>query len=200
MTRISAVLPVRNAESAVAKLVETVFGALDYIHPIKGREPLDLAEVIALDERSDDNTLSALTILHGRFPQLRTIQDIEPGTAIRVGAKVARGELWLALDHPIDPDRAAWAIDNVLRGYRAAIIVGEVLAVQAEIGRLVLPHCPGGLVSAQAAITRELQRSDHQAAWAPPQTGSARDRLRLVMRSRLGRLGFGRFDRPARRK
>ena len=42
-------------------------------------------EILAMDERSRDNTLAVLSLLSGRIDQLQAFQDIPRGTAIMQG-------------------------------------------------------------------------------------------------------------------
>ena len=87
-------------------------------------EDLDY-ELLALDESSRDNTLSVLSILHAKLPQLRTMQDIEPGTAVLTAARAALGRVWLLADAPFDPQRGLWAARQVFCGDPAALVPGE---------------------------------------------------------------------------
>ncbi len=153
-------------------------------------------EILALDQRSGDNTLSVLSLLHGQVPGLRTLQDVEPGLAIRRATRVARGSVWLFIDRPLDPELGAWGVGQVLRGHRAAIIPGEMLVVDQPLGISVLPRLSGGLVSAQKAISRHLRGQSLQPVWSPPSNNGAAHRARLFVRGQLGRLGLGRLDRP----
>ena len=151
-------------------------------------------ELIALDERSRDNTASVLSILHARIPQLRTFQDLEPGTAVMRAARAARGRVWLIADAPFDSDHGLWATRQVFCGDRAALVPGEVLAVARGVGQAALGWLAGGLVSAQREVERMLEAQGQQPAWSPPRGQSLRDRARLFVRGRLGRAGLGRFD------
>src|SRR6185503_19105626 len=99
-----------------------------------GRDRPLAFEVLALDERSGDNTASVLSVLHGQVPYLRTLQDLDRGTAIRSASRVARGDVWLVLDRPVDPELAGWAVAQVLGGRRAAIVPGEILVVHRSVG------------------------------------------------------------------
>ncbi len=151
-------------------------------------------EILALDERSGDNTLSYLSILHAQVPQLRTLQDLRRGTGISQGAKVARGRRWLILDRPVNPELLRWALLQLReQGHPAAIIPGEVLAVTASTGTATLYDARGGLASAQRAVERNLHRSGAgKAAWRPaPDHGVARRAL-LYVRRRLGGLNLSR--------
>ncbi|MCA9707706.1 MAG: hypothetical protein KDK70_17785 [Myxococcales bacterium] len=137
-----------------------------------------------------------LSLLHGQIPSLRTIQDVEPGRAIRRATAVARGSVWLVMDRPLDPELGAWGVGQVLRGHRAAVIPGEMLVVDQPLGVTVLPRISGGLVAAQHAVTRHLRGQNLQPVWSPPSKGGAAHRARLFVRGQLGRLGLGHLDRP----
>jgi hypothetical protein len=174
--------------------------------PIDPADPADAAghgtrdpsldwELIALDESSRDNTLSVLSILHAKLPQLRTIQGLVPGTAVMRAARIARGRVWLIADAPFDPDHGLWAARQVFCGDRAAIIPGEVLAVHRNLGQAALGWLSGGLVSAQREVERMLESHGQRPAWSPPRDRAIRARAQRFARGRLGRLGFGRLDR-----
>jgi len=153
-------------------------------------------EILALDERSGDNTLSYLSILHAQVPELRTHQDLARGAGLSQGAKVARGRRWLILDRPVSAELLRWAVLQVReQGHPAAIVPGEVLAVTASTGTAALYDLRGGLSSAQRAVEHTLERErgrgrgeTHRAAWRPaPDHGVAR-RAILYVRRRLGGL------------
>jgi hypothetical protein len=109
---------------------------------------------------------------------------------------VARGNVWLVLDHAIDPALGGWAVSQILSGQRAAVVPGELLAVDRRVGQAVLRTFSGGLVSAQNAVVRHLRGRGEAPAFSPPPDPSAPGRARLLLRGALGRLGFARFDRP----
>lgn len=192
---VSLILPLRDQEAQTAATVRTAQEIAQRVSLPEERTSLE-AEILALDQRSGDNTLSVLTLLHGQIPGLRTLQDVEPGRAIRRATKVARGSVWMVLDRPLDPELGAWGVSQVIRGHRAAIIPGEMLVVDQPLGVTVLPRVAGGLVSAQQAITRHLRGQNLQPVWSPPSKRGAAHRARLFVRGQLGRLGLGRLDRP----
>ena len=192
---VSLILPLRDQETETAATVRAAARIVERVAPPEGRGPLS-AEILALDQRSGDNTLSVLSLLHGQIPSLRTLQDVEPGQAIRRATRVARGAVWLVMDRPLDPDLGAWGVGQVLRGHRAAIIPGEMLVVDQPLGITVLPRLPGGLVSAQQAVTRHLRGQNLQPVWSPPSKQGAIQKARLFVRGQLGRFGFGWLDRP----
>jgi hypothetical protein len=152
-------------------------------------------ELIALDESSRDNTLSVLSILHARLPQLRTLQGLDPGTAVMRAARSAQGRVWLIVDAPFAAEHGLWAARQVFCGDPAAMVPGEVLAVHRNLGQAALGWLGGGLVSAQHEVERLLAAHDLRPAWSPPHQRALRDRARLFVRGRLGRLGLGQLDR-----
>jgi hypothetical protein len=186
---ISVFLLLRDLEPTVARLVRSANVAAASI----GAE----CEILALDERSGDNTLSVLSLLHRTIPALRTFQDLPRGGALQEGARVARGAVWLILDHPVeDPELMRWALREVLEhGKAAAIVPGEVLAIDAATGATVLAALRGGLVSAQRAVAAALVNQGTLARRPAPDQGLA-GRALLFVRGRLGRLGLPHLDRP----
>ncbi len=153
-------------------------------------------EILALDERSRDNTLSVLSILHAKVPQLRTISDLEPGTALMRAARSAHGRVWLITDGLLDPDHALWATRQVFCGDRAAVIPGELLAIRRNLGQATLGWLRGGLITAQQEVERMLGANGERPAWSPPRESGVRERASRFVRGRLGRLGLGHLDRP----
>jgi len=185
---ISVFLLLRDLEPTVARLVRSASVVAASI----GAE----CEILALDERSGDNTLSVLSLLHRTIPALRTLQDLPRGGALQEGARVARGAVWLILDHPVDPELMRWALREVRgSGKAAAIVPGEVMVIDAATGATLLGELRGGLVSAQRAVTAALVKQGTLARRAAPDQGLA-GRALLFVRGRLGRLGLPHFDRP----
>jgi hypothetical protein len=152
-------------------------------------------ELLALDESSRDNTPSVLSILHAKLPQLRTLQDLAPGTAVRTAARSALGRAWLIIDAPFDPQHGLWATRQVFCGDQAALVPGEVLAVRRNIGQAALGWHAGGLVGAQREVEQLLAGHGQQPAWSPAREQALRSSAKLFARGQLGRLGLGRFDR-----
>lgn len=181
---VSVILLLRDAELTAGPIVVACAAAMD------GRD----WELLAIDQRSHDNTLSALSVLHGRFPTLRTLQDVEPGHGIVHGLQTARGDLCLIVDRVVEPGLLEWAADRVAGGERAALVPGEVLALRTQDARDLLRRTRGGLVSAQAIVRREL-RGQPLAIRHPPDRGPV-DRAHRALRGALGRLGIWTFDRP----
>ncbi|MCA9716076.1 MAG: hypothetical protein KC468_15460 [Myxococcales bacterium] len=182
---LSVILTLRNHEPVVVNMVR---GAVTVAASVADEGGF---EVLALDERSGDNTLSHLSVLHGQIPQLRTLQDLAPGSAIRRAAEVARGSCWVILDRPVEGSLIEWATSMVVGDRPAAIVPGEVLAVEAEIGRGCLRQLRGGLVSAQRAVERAVRARGQRPAWSPAPDRGLAERAMLFMRHHLGLL-----DRP----
>jgi hypothetical protein len=194
---VSVLLPMRDAEAMVGPLVHTaqlVHQLLCARHPGPNGE-LAL-EILALDERSGDNTSSVLSVLHGQLPQLRTLQDLERGTALRFAARLARGDIWLVIDHPVEPELAAWAVGQVITGQRAAIVPGEILALHRTVGIDVLREQGGGLAVAQREVARYLRRLGHAPAFSRPAEATRLDRALVFLRGHSARVGLGFLDRP----
>jgi hypothetical protein len=152
-------------------------------------------ELLALDESSRDNTLSVLSILHAKVLELATLSDLAPGTAIMRAARTARGRVWLLVDGPFEVEHALWATRQVFCGDRAALIPGELLAVERNLGQATLGWLQGGLASAQREVERMLAAHGQQGAWSPARAWGMRDRARMFVRGRLGQIGLGHLDR-----
>ena len=202
-------LCLRDDESRLADMAKAAVAVADSLRrehatgewrdPSREREEAcggDLGdELLALDEGSRDNTMAVLSLLHAKLPQLRTIQALEPGTAVMRAARAARGRVWMIIDAPFDIEHARWAARQVFCGDQAAVVPGEVLAVRRNVGQAALGWHRGGLVGAQLEVERLLASHGQRAAWSPPRDRALGSRARLVVRSRLGRVGLGRYDR-----
>lgn len=195
MTDVSVIVPLRNREHEVASTIRAAADITKHVRSPEGETPEIAVEILALDERSGDNTLSVLSVLHGQIPGLRTIKDVVLGTSLRRASKIARGEVWVILDHAIAPASAAWALNEVLRGARAAVIPGEVLAMEGRLGTRLLAECRGGLVAAQREVVRFLRKHGEHAVVSEPGDGR-KLRVRDRLRRGLARLGIGRTSRP----
>lgn len=196
MLDLTVILPLRNAEVSVASMVRA---SADLIGTMGGvgklADPVSY-EVLTVDQRSGDNTLAVVSLLHGQVPQLRTLQDVEPGFAVARAATVAKGKWWVLQDRAVEPQLLRWAIEQVAGGQRAASVPGEILAVDRNTGLAVLQRLNGGLVSAQQAVTRALAADgDSPASTDGPDRGLV-DRTSVRLRAALGSLGLGSLDRP----
>ncbi len=196
---LSIALCVRNDE---ARLPAMVRGAIQLARRLESStlRPVCEAqfgfEVLALDERSHDNSLSALSLLQARVPELRCIQDLAPGTALQQAARTARGRYWLFADSPIDEELGLWAVEQLFCGYRASLVPGELLALERELGQHEVSWPRGGLLRAQHEVTKALKTHGDAPVRAAPRDRSVRARASRILRGRAARLGFARFDRP----
>lgn len=188
---LSVILLLRNREPAVTQMVRR---AVDVVRSLgaKGRP----FELLAVDQTSVDNTLSLLSVLHARIPELRILQDVRQGMAVIEAARAARGDRWLLVDRVVDPQLMTWGLNQLESGKRAAIVPGEILAVEAKLGAQVLGHLAGGLVSAQQAVEHELAARGQRAAWSPAPDRGVAERAALFVRQRLGWVGLSQLDRP----
>ena len=157
---------------------------------------LDLSfELLALDESSRDNTPSVLSVLHTKHPQLRTLEQLEPGTAVMRAARGAKGRAWLLVDSPFEFGHALWAVRQVFCSDPAALVPGELLAVRRGVGQAALGWHKGGLVGAQREVGRMLASHNERPAYSPPRNKALTKRARLFVRGQLGRVGLGHLDR-----
>lgn len=189
--QLSVILLLRDREPAVASMVRNAAEL--------GRSTVGEGgrfEVLALDEHSGDNTLSLLSVLHGKLPELRTLQEVREGTAVAQAAHTARGQHWLFLDRQVDAELMRWGVRQLASGQRAAVVPGEILAVEARLGAHVLGNLYGGLVSAQQAVSRELAARGSRAVTRPAPDRGMRERALLFLRGHLGWVGLGQLDRP----
>lgn len=188
---LSVILLLRNREPAVTQMVRR---AVDVVRSLgaKGRS----FELLAVDQTSVDNTLSLLSVLHARIPELRILQDVRQGMAVVEAARAARGDRWLLVDRVVDPQLMTWGLNQLESGKRAALVPGEILAVEARLGAQVLGHRAGGLVSAQQAVEHELVARGQRAAWSPAPDRGVAERAALFVRQRLGWVGLSQLDRP----
>jgi hypothetical protein len=89
-----------------------------------------------------------------------------------------------------------WGLHQLENGKRAAIVPGEILAVEAKLGAQVLGNLSGGLVSAQQAVDHELTARGQRPAWSPAPDRGVADRALLFVRQHLGWVGLSQLDRP----
>jgi glycosyltransferase involved in cell wall biosynthesis len=193
MPEVSVIVPARDAEGWVAMAVRQAARIQQVVERNFGRTVE--FEILVLDERSGDNTLSVLSVLHGQIANLRTVQDLEPGTALRRASRLARADAWLVVDHPVDAELAAWAIGQVLRGHRAALVDGELLAVDRTTGAATLGR-GGGLACAQSSVVRYLRKRGDRPVRSPRSDARRLARVIWFLRKSVATLGFGRLDAP----
>lgn len=185
---LSIILLLRNREPAVTAMVRRAAE----VARLRGGK----FELLALDQTSVDNTLSLLSVLQARLPELRTLQDVRQGMAVVEAVRAARGSRWLFVDRLVEPAMMTWGLQQIDNGRRAAIIPGEILAVDSRLGAQVLGNLSGGLVSAQQVVESELAARGQRPAWNPAPDRGIAERALLFLRGRLGMVGLGQLDRP----
>lgn len=191
---LSIILSLHDAEPYLARLVNTLVTISRNLELPGGGKPS--FELLAMDERSRDNTLAILSLLSGRIEELQAFQDIPRGTAIMRASRLARGKTWLILDHNVDLELTRWAVQEVMRGHRAATVPGQLLAVEADLAEDSLAWMRGGLVAAQREVKRGLALRGERALRHPSPRRRWFHRLHRRARVQLARFGLGRFDRP----
>ena len=191
---LSIILSLHDAEPYLARLVKALVAmARDLELPTGGKPSF---EVLAMDERSRDNTLAVLSLLTGRIEELQAFQDVPRGTAIMRASRLARGKPWLIIDANVDLELTRWAVQEVMRGHRAATVAGQLLAVEADLAENSLGWMRGGLVAAQREVKRGLAQRGERALRHPSPRHRWFHRLHRQARVQLARFGLGRFDRP----
>lgn len=193
-TELSVILRLRDAEPYVARLVKGL-ATLGRQLPAGTRGGTNRFEILAMDERSRDNTLSVLSLLSNRIPELQSFQDVPRGTAIMRASRLAQGRAWLILEGDVDLELAAWATREVLAGHTAATIYGELLAVEREFASAHLGWMRGGLITAQREIKKGLARRGERPLQHPMPTRGLLARAQRWIRMPLARLGLARVNR-----
>jgi dolichol-phosphate mannosyltransferase len=118
---LSVVVPVKDEAENVAQL------ALEILRAV-GTE----AEIIFVDDGSQDNTAEVLKALKGEIPSLRAIahgRNIGQSRAVRTGVRAARGEFIATLDgdgqnDPADIPRLLHALQNAPAAARVGMVAG----------------------------------------------------------------------------
>ena len=164
----------------------------------KEADPLSY-EILALDERSHDNSLATLALLQSQIAQLAVYDDIRPGEAIKTGIARSQGRLLVFLDGPAPVDHGIWAVEAVLNHHPAALVPEGVLVVRRDLAERCLAKLRGGLVRAQRTVQATLARLDATAAYAPARADGLRDRTRRWLRGQASAVSWvaRTFDRPA---
>lgn len=179
---LSVISLVRNAESALPDLLRLSEELRQKISPEAKHE------LLLFDHDSTDNTLSALQLLSRREPSLRTFAHTPLGTAIKRGARCARGRRWLILDAAPQAKAARWVLNELLDGQPAAAVDGKALGIPRELGILALSWHQGGLWAAQRAVELKLRKQGlhtHRKGW---QSQGALGQLKLEIHGRWSRV------------
>ena len=197
---LSLLIASRDLEADLPRLVKQLL-VVGQVARAPGREPGELAfEILALDERSRDNSLSVLAMLQTQIAQLAVFDDIPPGTAIREGVAKSRGRTLLIVDSCVDPEYGVWECEAVLGGQVAATVPGELLAVDRDLAHRALRRLTGGLMRGQRAVRKTLEETGRSPAFAPANVHGLRARTRRWLRSRASLLPITAraFDRAGR--
>ncbi|TPV96633.1 MAG: glycosyltransferase [Myxococcales bacterium FL481] len=193
---LSVLLLLRDAEHHVVDMVRLA-AELPPLGPDGGAQ----TEVLALDQRSTDNTLSVLSVLAKRYGALRIIHDVAPGHAWNRGVDRATGEVLLAFAGVVQASELAWCLAQVRReGISAATVSGEVIAVRRQLAQRSR-LAPTEMLGIERAVARQLalDGQTQRLISCPPSHTPFRVRAVRRIRERLTRLGLGAFDRPRRR-
>lgn len=192
-------MSLRDAEPYLARLVR---GLGELGETLCGRDDEGEAafEILALDQRSRDNTLAVLSLLSGRRPELYAYQDVPRDTAIMRASRLAQGRAWLILEGEVDLTLARWAVTEVLTGQNAATVPGTLLAVERELAQSKLGWLQGNLTDAQREIGRALARRGERPLRHPsPPRGALGDALDGIRRWARGPASFARMARARER-
>ncbi len=197
---LSLLIASRDLEAELPTLVKQLLVVAQVACP-PGREAGELAfEILALDERSRDNSLSVLAMLQTQIAQLAVFDDIAPGSAIQEGVARSRGQVVMIVDTCVDADYGVWACEAVLGGQPAAVVPGELLAVQRDVADRALRRLSGGLMRGQRAVRKTLADTGLTPAFAPANVSGMRARTRRWLRDRASLLPITAraFDRAGR--
>jgi len=133
---ISAVVPARNEEAAIARAVESL-----------AAQP-EIAEIIVVNDQSTDRTAAVLEELAARIPRLRVVQGTAPAAgwtgknfAISQGVAQARGEWLLFTDADVEhlPGSAARALADAATSGAAVVSYSPEQETRTWWERAVIP-------------------------------------------------------------
>jgi glycosyltransferase involved in cell wall biosynthesis len=111
---ISVVVPLKDEEGSVAILVERIIN-------VARDTPLNLAEIVVVDDGSTDGTwatIEALTKKHVELTAIRLRRNFGKATALMVGVGVATGEIVVTMDGDLqdDPDELPRFLGAIVEG------------------------------------------------------------------------------------
>ena len=135
--RVSAIVPARNEEAAIAGCVESLAGQKE------------IAELLVVDDQSSDSTAEIVRYLSIEYPKVRLLEANElpagwvgKNNAVWIGAREARGE-WLLFtdaDAVHAPDSAAKALSIALENGAALVSFSPEQVMQTWYEKAVIPY------------------------------------------------------------
>jgi len=135
--RVSAIVPARNEESAIAGCVESL------------AVQKEIVEVLVIDDQSSDSTADIVRYLSIEYPKVRLLEANElpagwvgKNNAVWIGAREARGE-WLLFtdaDAVHAPDSAAKALSIALENGAALVSFSPEQVMQTWYEKAVIPY------------------------------------------------------------
>jgi hypothetical protein len=89
-------------------------------------------EVLAVDERSGDNSLALLALLQRQFPELHVLAGANAGEGFGRGVAAARGRSLLLVDPRRDPQLGPlqWALGRIEAGRDAVLLKGRYVVAR----------------------------------------------------------------------
>ena len=184
---LSVLFLVQNAEAQLAEMcrqAEVLAAQYAKYRP----ENCAQLEILVFDHDSTDNSLAALQLLARRRSNLRIFAHTAPGSAIKRGARCARGMIWLFADSALHLEDAQWALQQVLDGHPAAFVDGELMVLPRGRGIDALSWHDGGLWSAQLQVESQLRRRHLHAARRNAGRRGLRGRIQLAFQGRWSRV------------
>lgn len=179
---LSVISLVRNAESALPKILEQADELRAQISPEAS------FELLFFDHNSTDNSLSALQLMSRKHAALRIFAHTRMGSAIKRGARCARGSLWIFTDGAPRAGSALWVLDQLRSGQLAAAVDGEVLGITRARGIQALSWHQGGLWAAQRSVQGALNKEKREMTRRGWQSQGAIGQLRLALKGRWSQL------------
>lgn len=179
---LSVISLVRNAESALPKLLSRADELRAQISPQAS------FELLFFDHDSTDNSLSALQLLSRRHTHLRIFAHTRLGSAIKRGARCARGALWVFMDSLPRADALSWVLSQLREGHPAAAIDGEVLGITRNRGISTLSWHQGGMWAAQRSVQAAFRREKLQMKRRGWRTKGPVGQMRLELKGRWSQL------------
>lgn len=179
---LSVIALVRNAEPALPKILERA-------DELRAQISSDAScELLFFDHNSTDNSLSALQLLSRKHEQLRIFAHTRLGSAIKRGARCARGERWIFIDSLPSASATAWVLEELRNGHQGAAVDGEVLGITRTRGIQALSWHQGGLWAAQRSVQQVFRQEKLSLPRRGWQSQGPWGQLRLEVKGRWSQL------------